>query len=88
MPKFDTVAGPAHWASYLVNGDASGLEPHDRAMCDAWQASLDLRIVGIVDAEPWFTWAAKVYCPQLDTNGCAMLEYVCEKRNMQYDDTH
>ena len=30
------ITAPSHWASYLINGDASGLEPEDKAACDAW----------------------------------------------------
>ena len=30
--------GYAHWASYLINADASGLEDSDVAECDAWFA--------------------------------------------------
>lgn len=31
-----TLIGPSHWASYLINGDVTGLEPEDVAKCDAW----------------------------------------------------
>jgi len=27
---------PDYWASYLINGDASGLEDADKEACDAW----------------------------------------------------
>lgn len=27
---------PSYWASYLINGDASGLVPPDIARCDTW----------------------------------------------------
>ena len=30
--------GYQHWASYIINGDASGLEDEDIAACDAWLA--------------------------------------------------
>lgn len=30
---------PAHWAPYLINGDASGLPDEEQAECDAWQES-------------------------------------------------
>lgn len=33
-----TITAPSHWASYLINGDDSGLEPADIAACDAWIA--------------------------------------------------
>lgn len=31
---------PAYWASYLINGDASGIEDSDQADCDAFIASI------------------------------------------------
>lgn len=31
-----TVVGLAHWASYFVNGDESGLETSDKAQADEW----------------------------------------------------
>lgn len=33
-----TAWAPDHWASYLVNGDASGLDAHDKALADSWLA--------------------------------------------------
>lgn len=77
MIRFDTIAGPAHWASYLVNGDASGLEPREAALADAWLAREGVRVVGVADAEAWFSWSARLYAPELDCDGCAMLDYVC-----------
>jgi hypothetical protein len=35
-----TFRAPSHWAPYLINGDASGLEDEDIAECDAWVATL------------------------------------------------
>lgn len=34
----ETYTLPAYWASYLINGDASGISEHDKAQCDAWLA--------------------------------------------------
>ena len=34
--KTDTIDMPAHWASYLINGDASGLDDAEQAACDAY----------------------------------------------------
>ncbi len=31
-----TATAPEYWASYLINGDASGLEPSEKAQADAW----------------------------------------------------
>lgn len=45
-----TATAPAHWVSYLVNGDASGFDYYntpedkagdrDKAACDTWTARL------------------------------------------------
>lgn len=34
------ATAPSAWASYLVNGDASGLEDDEQTACDAWVESL------------------------------------------------
>lgn len=39
MPKTTTYTLPVYWASYLVNGDASGLEPGEKTEIDAWLAN-------------------------------------------------
>lgn len=47
---------PAHWANYLVNGDASGMSDEEQAECDAWmdaEDSLDLLSANCV-GEPEF----------------------------------
>lgn len=36
------LTAPAHWASYLINNDASGLEPRDTADADAWLRAEEL----------------------------------------------
>lgn len=40
--KFETeiYSLPSYWASYLINGDASGMGDDDQADCDAFLASL------------------------------------------------
>lgn len=37
-----TYTAPSAWASYLINGDASGLEDGEQATVDAWLASIGL----------------------------------------------
>lgn len=32
------ITAPSHWASYLINGDASGMDEADIEACDAWIA--------------------------------------------------
>ena len=38
--QIETYTLPVYWASYLINGDASGLEDGEQAEIDAWLASL------------------------------------------------
>jgi len=45
-----TLIAPAHWASYLINGDASGLDRAERWAVDAWLASEGLGLP--VSCEP------------------------------------
>lgn len=42
--SFDVVKhkAPAYWASYLINGDASGLDDAEARECDAWIARIGL----------------------------------------------
>lgn len=49
--SFDTVThkAPAAWASYLINGDATGIEDSEQSDCDAWLESIGLG--GPVDVE-------------------------------------
>jgi len=37
-----TATAPSHWASYLINGDASGMNDSEIAACDAWLARAGL----------------------------------------------
>jgi hypothetical protein len=39
-PDFAVFTGPAYWASYLVNGDSSGLEPDELLEADKWRESI------------------------------------------------
>jgi len=60
--KSDTLTGLAHWASYLINGDSSGMEESEIALCDAWQKSIrPYRVVSTVDDSERFTWSAQLY---------------------------
>jgi len=33
------LTAPSYWASYLINGDASGIEPEEKVACDMWLES-------------------------------------------------
>lgn len=49
---------PVYWASYLINGDDSGLEPGERQEIDAWITKQGLDRGDAVDCgEPYFSWS-------------------------------
>jgi hypothetical protein len=56
LPSIYTAIGAACWASYLINGDASGLSDDERKLADAW-CDRELGPNGaIIDCgEPYFT---------------------------------
>lgn len=74
------IVAPAHWASYLVNGDASGLEPHELAQAQEWLRREGVRIIGTEPgAEPYFTKALHVYAPECGVSGGMVLDYRAEE---------
>lgn len=56
MAKFDTVTGtaPSYWASYFINGDASGLEDSEIEQADCFAKWLGGDIVDCSDVG--FRW--------------------------------
>ena len=74
--KTDTVAGSAYWASYLINGDASGIEDRDIALADAWLASLpEGAHVVSCDDEAYFSWSYGTTCGDDSCQGGDLLNY-------------
>lgn len=47
----ETYTAPAAWASYLINGDSSGLEAEEVAQVDAWAEGLGASIVDVMRDE-------------------------------------
>lgn len=74
--RVDTAEGSAYWASYLINGDDSGIEPRDAALCDAWLESLG-RGAMVVDCaeESHFSWSYGMICGDGSCSGGELLEY-------------
>ena len=57
-----TVKGAAHWASYLINGDASGMTDLEVAQADAWYDREVEDGEQVVDCgEPYFSWSFGMY---------------------------
>lgn len=48
---------PTYWASYLVNGDASGLETSEVRAVDEWlEREGDIGVCVDVSEDSWFAW--------------------------------
>ncbi len=54
------LTAPSAWASYLFNGDASGMSEDDLVACDSWRAA---RFVGeaIFCTDARFMWLHDAY---------------------------
>lgn len=62
LPSIYVATGAACWASYFINGDASGLSDEERALTDAWWDRELGPNSAIVDCgEPYFTWHYDLY---------------------------
>ena len=48
--KAFTLTAPSSWASYLINGDASGIDDAERKAADAWIAVVGRAPVSCTDA--------------------------------------
>ena len=78
MANIETVTGPEFAASYLVNGDSSGLEACDIAAIDAWVKREGVASVhAIEDDSERFTWSGALYFPEGETAGLTVCDYIC-----------
>lgn len=85
--EVDEAIGSAYWASYLVNGDSSGLDDREIALCDAWCKRLKpAYVVSVADCEetgemedPWFTWSYGFHTGD-DCSGGECLTYVLHRQ--------
>lgn len=75
MIKADTATAAAYWASYLVNGDDSGLEESEKALADAWLAKLAPAYVVSCEGESYFSWGYGAITGS-ECSGGDLLEYV------------
>lgn len=78
IKTFEAV-GAAQWASYLINGDASGLEPREVELCDKWLEGLPGYIVGTEAGEPWFSWSYGLHTGDDSCSGGDCLTYIGHK---------
>jgi hypothetical protein len=60
--EVDTITAPFRWASYLINGDDSGLDDAEAAACVDWRRSMaPWYVVADVEGTERFTWAYRLY---------------------------
>jgi hypothetical protein len=73
------IIGAAYWAPYLINGDASGMDDDEIALCDAWCAR-ELEGGEVVDCgEPYFSWSYDLYTGE-EFSGGDVVEYTVVNR--------
>lgn len=77
------TAAPAYWASYLVNGDASGLDAREIALADQWQAKqAPAYVVDVArdrfgcGAAPYFSWHYGAIAGDDSCTGGELLDYI------------
>lgn len=74
--KVETITGVAYWASYLVNGDATGMEDSEIALCDKWCDSIaPYYVISVEDDSERFTWSGHLYGS--DCAGVTVCDYIC-----------
>jgi hypothetical protein len=79
--KFEQITGPSYWASYLINGDASGITPEEKAHADAWLARNEVLNVVDCEEEGRFTRHYQLYDPLADCTGGDVIDYTCEVKH-------
>lgn len=80
MSNIRTITGAAYWASYIINGDASGMDETERALCDTWMARELEEGESIVDCEEEsrFSWSYGLHTGG-DCAGGDVLDYTVLK---------
>lgn len=79
-----TLIAPDHWASYLINDDASGLTPEDKAAADSWLEREGVLHVLSIEGEPFFNKHLRLHAPEAKCEAGSVLEYVCELRETRF----
>jgi hypothetical protein len=82
--EVDTVTGPAYWACALINDDASSLDEHENALCDAWAEWLakdGWYVVDVVEDSERFTSSYNIYSRDFSgPTGGDVVDYVVHKQ--------
>lgn len=76
-----TLTGPAFAASYLVNGDASGLTDEARRSIDQWAKREGVaHVMAIADDSERFTWSGLLHFPEGEASGLTVCDYIVTLR--------
>jgi hypothetical protein len=75
--EVETIDGPEAWASYLINGDDSDMDPEEIELADKWVASLAPYSVVSADGESHITHSFSQYDPRF-TSG-SVISYTLHK---------
>lgn len=76
MIEVETIAGAAYWASYLINGDASGLTDEEQAAADNWLEKIAPWYPVSAEGEAYFSNSYGLHT-YTSTQGGDLLDYVC-----------
>lgn len=96
MSEYDIQPGAAIWASYLINGDGSGLIAKEIELADQWLEDNNIAFVVDIEGDSYFSWLYGQYAdPRFDprmasddanaTYGGNLLDYVVERKDGEYD---
>lgn len=76
LADVDTVTMPAHWASALINGDASGMTDREERLMDRYVERVlyehGWQVVDVI-GEPYFTWRYRLHGG--DAEGGEVVDY-------------
>jgi hypothetical protein len=82
-PVVIQTAAPAYWASYLVNGDSSGLDQREIDLADKWQAGhAPAYVVSVATDEnglhesPYFSWHYGLISGDDSCGGGELVDYI------------
>ena len=83
---FDEITAPSHWASYLINGDASGYDDAEIKAADEYFAgwhvvdvSADVLVVLFSTDDEWFSGSADLFGST--AKGDTLATYTVQKIN-------
>lgn len=85
------IVAPAAWASYLVNGDASGLSAEEKAQADAWLEREGVRIVDVErdeegnGRESYWCTSLWLHAPEFGFAHGDALDYRAEELRLEED---